>query len=575
MATKGSFNTSAYDGRYYNFAWEVVEQSPGDNATYIKWTLSAKGGNSNWYAEYELNLTIDGKKAYSKTNRVERYKGTVASGTATLVHNEFGYKEFSVYINAQVYTANGFNCTGSANYTLDYISQRAYITSAPNFNDTQYTLVVEYTNPSREYIEVCIANTDGVEILVPYRAADIDNGSIWLFLTEDEMAALIGSVKEGYTNSIRFYIRTLINGMYYLSSVYRTFTITDAAPQINPSASNDKYNYTGNDIRIIRGISQIYYDIHPTVYKQATIKSISVTSPTVNRSTQTGFIENFADDYLDFTLVDSRNNKVTKRINFDVVEYFKPTCVLKSPTYNLNDEELIINLEASGIWFNGSFGAVDNSITVSYRYKLYDGTYSSWTPMETYISGNNYIATASISGLNYQETYVVECRVMEVTIYSTKSAEHTVKSIPVFDWGSSDFAFNVPISIQGNNVIDFPIEEGTEAMGSNGTWYWRKWKSGRAECFGVRNFGNMAVTTAFGTLFQSSSLTQSLPTGLFVDTPEYIDMAFRSGNYSGWVVKGTSEAATKDAVGNFIVVRPTSTNIQQVHIGFNVIGRWK
>ena len=122
---------------------------------------------------------------------------------------------------------------------------------------------------------------------------------------------------------------------------------------------------------------------------------------------------------------------------------------------------------------------------------------------------------------------------------------------------------------------DYVIEIGEEAMGSNGTWYWRKWNSGKAEAWGCRNFGNMAVTTAWGNLYRGAILTQTLPNNVFIRTPDAININIVHSNYGGWICKHEQTAPSADTTGSFIFVRPASATVSPTNIGFYVIGEWK
>lgn len=83
------------------------------------------------------------------------------------------------------------------------------------------------------------------------------------------------------------------------------------------------------------------------------------------------------------------------------------------------------------------------------------------------------------------------------------------------------------LTIDGNPMADFIVEQGTEtntitgvqysSSSSSGTatsgtvtWYWEKWNSGKAICYGEIIISD---TTTAG---QSNSLTADLPSGLFV-----------------------------------------------------------
>lgn len=139
---------------------------------------------------------------------------------------------------------------------------------------------------------------------------------------------------------------------------------------------------------------------------------------------------------------------------------------------------------------------------------------------------------------------------------------------------SGNVNFGDSFTIGGNVLNDFVIETGEEAMGSNGTWYWRKWASGKAECWGCRNFGNMAVTTAWGNLYRSAIFTQDLPDDVFARTPDAININIVHGGYGGWICKHEQTAPSAITTGSFIYVRPASATVTPTNIGFYIIGEW-
>lgn len=119
MALSGTVNTTKYDGRYLQLKWTAT-QSVANNTSTISWTLSAVGGNVNWYNTGPVTCTINGTTVYSRSSRVSMYTGTIQSGTLTIAHNSNGTKTFTVTVQAAVYTTS-VNCTGSASFTLDKI----------------------------------------------------------------------------------------------------------------------------------------------------------------------------------------------------------------------------------------------------------------------------------------------------------------------------------------------------------------------------------------------------------------------------------------------------------------------
>ena len=148
MALSGSLSTTKYESnRYYKLTWSAT-QSTANNKSTINWTLSAENstGNNNWYAERTLILKIAGSTVYSKTDRVERYKGTIATGTKEITHNTDGSKSFSASIEAAV-VVSSVNVTGSDSFTLNSIPR--YATSSQSLNSkTETTIKMNWSSDS-------------------------------------------------------------------------------------------------------------------------------------------------------------------------------------------------------------------------------------------------------------------------------------------------------------------------------------------------------------------------------------------------------------------------------------------
>jgi hypothetical protein len=338
---------------------------------------------------------------------------------------------------------------------------------------------------------------------------------------------------------------------------------------------------TGNENKFVRYYSNAEVTFNAVGRKGATIvkKSVTIGSQTVNISDASQnkvTINNIDGDIFYLSATDSRGHTTQETLELDsnFIPYFRVTC---NHTVRLNLDGTAA-MTVTGNYFDEPFGNnARNTLQIESRHREAGGTWGEWadiTPLLSSASGGTYTLTATISGYDPSGTYEFQCRASD-ELSSAESSIETITLKPIFDWGKYDFNFNVPLTIEGNPLADFVIEEGTEAMGTNGTWYWRKWKSGRAECYGCRNYGNMAVSTDWGGWFRSGSFSQDLPSSLFVSTPEVIDISLRQGSSGGFIARFEYEAPSDYSTGSFIVVRPKSATISQAYISFNVIGRWK
>lgn len=589
MATGGSIKgtkTVYVFGSYVwmVFAWGELSQSTDDNSTTVWWELSLQTnqyGQIGGYDSKSYSVNINGSY-YTGTNSVDigRNDMTIlAGGTTVIPHNADGTKTFSYAFTQQfgIYFAGEgtyvSSKSGSGSGTLTAIPRKASITSAPNFTDEENP-TIKYSNPagsSASSLQACISLT-GADDDVAYRSISKTGSSYTFNLTDAEREVLRNAVTSGTSRTVRFYVRSVINGTTHHSSLTKTFSLVDATPTLSPTAvdtSTPVIALTGNSNTIIKGYSDVAITFGAAARKGATISSKKVVCGSKSL-TADGTISNVESNVFEFTVTDSRGNTTTQTVTKNVVNYIKPTS-------NLEAEMTVdgtITITASGNCFNASFGAVTNSPTVQYRIKLEGGTYGNWVTISAPSkSGNTYTATATPTGYDYRNVYIIQARVSDM-LTTVNSGETSVTAVPVFDWGKEDFNFNVPVSIQGNPVIDFVIETGEEAMGSNGTWYWSKWASGRAECYGVRNYGTMAITTAWGNLYVSAEFTQDLPTGLFSTAPGVsIDITQTDSTYDAWIVRGGASSATTSS--SFHLARPASATLQAVYLSFHAIGRWK
>ena len=582
MALSGSFNTNAYGNRYLTFSWSAT-QSTEYNESYISWSLKGAGGGTNYYMAAPFTVVIDGETVYYSETRIQLTDGkTVASGTKTIKHNTDGSRSFSVSASAAIY-AFAVNTWGSGSWELTPIPRAAQIVSAPNFTDEDNPTIT-YSNTAGSVvskIEACIS-FDGSADDIPYRSISTTGTSYTFNFTDEEREILWNGVLNGSTSrTVYFYLKTTIgsNTLYY--NVPKTLTIIDAAPTISPTVRDQgtvSITLTGNTSKVIRGYNTMNAAVNATAYKGASIVSQSITCGSQVLSAGSGLLSNVESGVFTFTATDNRGQSVSKTVELELIPYVKPT-IAQTAVGSLDAESntVHIKLNTEGIGWLNSFGAVMNQLKIQYRVKSGYEDWGAWvTISEAEMAANNsYTAEATITGLDYQLTHTIQSRIVD-SIYKDGivTEEIVINVTPVFDWGKESFNFNVPIAIQEDPVGDWVIETGTEAMGSNGTWHWSKWKSGKAECYGCRNYGNMAITKAWGSVFESESFTQSLPSGLFSAAPDFISIHPYKAGGGMWVEMAVGEP-TKSQTGSFYMVRGTSATVTQVYIAFNVIGRWK
>lgn len=481
MATSGSFRTSAYDSRCLEFAWTRKSYSIPDNTTTISWTLTARGkGQHSQYNAGNFLVVIDGIQKYFSSARITTTDGLlIASGEHTFTHLTDGTKSFTVYVEAGIYTY-AVNCSGSDVFALDNIPRAATIISANNVTDEQNPSFT-FSNPGGfdlvAELEINPANTHLFTRTVP------DTGSFTFQLTEAERNTLRSYITGSNTATLRYLLYS--NNDQFVSYVDKTITIVNGEPTLNPVVYDDygpSLELTNNPNSMIRYFNDMLCEINATARKGASIVSQSVSCGGLTSTDNTGSLANVGSNSFVFTATDSRGNTVTKTITLPMVNYIPLTCDVDA-NVSLSESDgtkAEIEFTVSGNYFQGSFGAVSNTLKLSYSLE-YEGGGISINPLtipESAFSDGTYSLTYKIPNeLDYKKSYIIRIYAEDKINTDVQSSSKTLKAVPVFDWGENDFNFNVPVKINGVE-IDYIVEQGEK----NG-WFYRKWNSGAAECW--------------------------------------------------------------------------------------------
>jgi hypothetical protein len=485
-----------------------------------------------------------------------------------------------------------FSVPDGATITLNNISMNAFISSAPNFTDEENP-TIKYVNragSSATKLEACIS-FDGSKDDIPYRNLSKTKSSYTFELTDEEREILqLGTLSGSDSRPIYFYIRSTVNGKTTTSKMEKTLTIVNANPTMDEPAvidmNDDTFALTGDRNTFIKGYSTAACQTHARPQKCATVVHYKFVNgaQAEERDEDLCALPNVESDTFELSATDNRGLTTTKPVTVSMIDYFKPSCNQEVTIEKTQAETgAQIKIIAKGEWSSRHFGVVHNSLKVGYRYKANNEEYSEWNDTEYVTDDNTYQITFTIPDLDYEATYTVQTRAYDL-LNSVETAEYPIKLIPVFDWSDEDFRFNVPVRFEKGftfgdeeeaSTMDYVIEQYTESMGSNGVWHCEKWKNGKAVCYGCRNFGNMAVSTAWGDVYRSAVFNQSLPSGLFADIPDVIDMSIRNAGYAVWLSCHEETAPSVDNTGSFMVVRAASSNVSAVHVSFHVIGSWK
>lgn len=573
---------------HHKFTLTVNEDSTNaaNNTSTVSWSfvLSPITKGYNW--EYsatkpvEYTVTING---VSTTGVIYTYDGsstvTVKTGSSTISHNADGTKSISVSFN--VTSLNVSYLTGSANasstMSLTSIPRGVVLTSAPDFTDVDNPTIT-YTIPSgstASSIQACISLTGEVDN-VPYRAITT-SGTYTFALTDEERAALNAGITSGSSVSVRFYIKSVINGQTYWHYLIKTYSITGSSMiKLSPTLRDTNSvtaSLTGNSSNIfVRYASVVSYTTGATASSGGTITKHFAKNGSELLTTASGTFKEITSDTFTFTAMDNRGNSATKNIQVTLIPYVNLTCSVKATSGVSTDGTAEVTV--SGKYYNGSFGGTRrNSLSISARAISTNETTTTYNINEINYSEDNYTAKLTFYGLDYQKSYTFEATAQDAVKAVDSQESGAVTGVTIFDWGKDDFAFHVPVTIEGNSVPTI-VEEGT-----SGIWRYRKWSSGVSECWGTVTL-TTSFSTTWGSLYASGAIEDSnvsFPSGLFIEVPN-IQASLVSQGVGGilMVPGGASDrAASKTQTGVVEICRGTSTGSSTYKLCYNAKGRWK
>lgn len=382
MASNGSFNTSAYDGRYLKFSWSAQSQSVVSNTTRISWRLEGAGiGNLDYYSAGNFKIIIDGTTVYStgQNDRINLYNGTlVASGTYTLTHNANGSKNFTVSVQAGIYTYS-VNCTGSDTFELPNITRVSTINTitGSKITDNFKVTYTEYSSTFTNNLLISINGQNTTQTITDYQSG------VNFTLSTTLKNEIYNATESANTVVLSFMIETY-SGSTLIGTSQAT-TVTISINNSNPVIGNVSYidsnsttvAITGNNQYIIRnksilsvtltnllainGANLIKVDL--TIGSNTTTVTLSGT--TANPVVNIGAVNLSSNSTLTVKLTDSRGNTSTSNLTVLIYDWVAPTAVIECARLNnyYTDTNLLVNSNYSSLGGH-------NSITIKAYTKL-------------------------------------------------------------------------------------------------------------------------------------------------------------------------------------------------------------
>lgn len=572
---------------YESYFWVKWEQSGSqdipNNRTTIAWSCGVYCGHTFALNAIRMSaVTINGVKVYGGGTYSNYSKGDhiIASGTLRVDHNTDGTKTLVIApFTGWLYSNHNYSSNGGS-YSLTTIPRQAVITAAYDFTDVGNPSIT-FSNPGGFPMDVWLEpNPVGDHLCV--RENIPNTGSYTWTLTDAEREALRSKCPRN-TCTIRLGLYTYIGGVQYADYEDKIYTMTEneatkPSVSVEVSPNNDGLPSVFDDM-YIQGVSKIDVKLSAEgkygagidlYYARIEDKAYSSGSFT------TGVIQSTGDVDIIAQVEDSRWFTGATYTRINVVEYSKPSVNAIAYRCNSSGEE-----DDEGAYmrvgFDATFTSLNGKNNISYTINYGD------TPIEG--SGTSYLSDPIECDVS--RVWSVEVKVADLINTTTKAAVIPI-AFTLMDFHNTGMGVSfgkvatregfdcaMPAYFGGEVYVDelpltYIVEEGRD-----GIWTYRKWSSGKSECWGTFTQDNVAVDGTWGALFQSREYTISLPRGLFIEEPLfgvtlYGGPAILSNTYTG--------ASTGSSIYYTISMRavtPVATSLGILKTSVVAYGKWK
>lgn len=526
------------------------------NTSSVSYSFSITRGGTGFYASqpFSWNITIGGqtitisgfKFQISTSDPAEQL---IKSGTVTVAHNSDGRKTMRFSVStpdasgiSPTYGPTAMSMTGE--WALTTIPRASTVTAA-NANIGSAT-TIKISRASAAFTHTLTYAFGSLEGTIATKTPDTTLS--WTVPTS--FYAQISKAKSGKcTITCQTFSGSTLIGTK--TAEFQALVSEANAPAVTGTVADTNtltQSLTGDSLVMVRYFSNALCTISAQGKNSAEITQKKIGETVVTGTTRT--ISGIEVNGVTFSATDSRG--FTTRVNktFSLVPYVKLTAngTVKRDTPTGKTGKLTLQ----GNYFNASFGAQSNVLTVQYRLQPEGEAYEDWQTVDVTLEGNTYRAAVPLTKLDYRKAYRVQVEASDKLM--TTTADLTLlPGTPVFDWGKDDFAFHVPVTFPGGEMTDHVI-----ATGATNNWRWRKWKSGIAECW-----KRLSVTadafTSWGSMYDRTvpESRQTLPFP-FSDTPKVV-VQLEANSYNAWVaIWSEGGKADKNHTGAYRVMRPTA-----------------
>lgn len=211
---------------------------------------------------------------------------------------------------------------------------------------------------------------------------------------------------------------------------------------------------TGDNNKMIRYASNAKITVEAAAQNGASIKSITVNGIlalngiiTFNEVTTSTFT---------IVVTDSRGYETSTTRKMDAIEYIPLTINATIKRNQPTDNKARISY--SGNYFNGSFGTIDNNLTIQYRARAKNEEFGEWNDLSPTIESNTYFQNDYLAeGIDYRKIFEFELRAIDKINTRTISNIIVPRGEPIYWWNEDKVTINGNLDVTGKLKGIYPV----------------------------------------------------------------------------------------------------------------------
>ena len=440
-------NSDAYE---FYIIWEESEVNIANNTSKVTATsyIYCKAHTAYNYNTYNHTITIDGQVFTTSVAGISLSPGVVkqlASASKVITHNADGSKSINISASSPNLPAGGgygpSSGSASGTATLTTIPRTSSVTCADGNIGSSTTININRASSS--FTHTLTYNFGGLTGTITTKTTNTSIG--WTIPTT--FFAKIPNSKSGKgTITCQTY-----NGNTLIGSSTCTFNafVINSNPTVSATVQDVNSTttaLTGNANKIVKYFSNAKIVTTATPKNSATISSVKVVCSNKSATGTNVTINNVESNVFNITATDSRGLVTSTTVTKTLVNYIK--CAITSiKLERLSTTSNTVKATINGNFFNASFGAKTNTLTLKWRYRIKGGTWNSYTNLTTTKSGNTFSYSGNLgTNFDFQEEYDFEVVATDLLMSETRTI-HVTRGIPIIDIGKNDAKVNGDLEV--------------------------------------------------------------------------------------------------------------------------------